>query len=100
MLFDPHTNAIWVTSQHGQGGSVIRIDPATNRVVASVSAGCCPGAIALENGAIWVTDVATGRVSEISETAGGVIESFNVGQGVDAVAVGEGGLWVTVDPSA
>ena len=46
-------SAVWVASDLGM--SVSRIDPETNRVVATIPLGNRPGAIAAGEGYVWVT---------------------------------------------
>ena len=44
---------MWVAN--GFDGTVLRVDPATNRVVQTIGVGGVPRAIAAGNGAVWVT---------------------------------------------
>ena len=45
--------AVWVAD--GLAGAVSRVDPATNRVVATISVGNEPGGVALSGSSVWVT---------------------------------------------
>ena len=45
-------NAVWVTDN--EDGTVVRIDPKSNRVVATIPVGDFPNAIATGMGAVWV----------------------------------------------
>jgi YVTN family beta-propeller protein len=93
--------AAWVTNN--DDGSVSRIDPKTNRVVARIPVGDYPNAIASGDGAVWVVargsgneintdllkriDPATNRVTDAIKV---VSSNFVVG----SVAVGTGAVWV------
>ena len=44
---------MWVAN--GAGGTLSRIDPATNEVVATVDVGNRPSGVAVGNGDVWVT---------------------------------------------
>jgi virginiamycin B lyase len=56
LAVDPRNGAVWVASH--RGGTVVRIDPATNRVVATIAAGNVgpsgPHQIGLGLGSVWV----------------------------------------------
>jgi class 3 adenylate cyclase/DNA-binding beta-propeller fold protein YncE len=96
---DPSGASIWVTtvSAGGRVGHAIQIDAATGTVIGGQPIGCCPGAIAIGGGYVWVTNSVDGTVERISEVTGDVAPPIAVGKGVDGIAVGQGGLWVTID---
>jgi streptogramin lyase len=107
---DPSGSSVWVTTvvSGGRVGRAVQIDASTGEIIGGQPIGCCPGAIAIGEGYVWVTNSADGTVQRISLTTGDVAPSITVGpvtsctsrnceQGVNGIAVGEGGVWVTVD---
>ena len=110
---DPHTNlvvetipvgpaprflatgegSVWTLNQGD--GSVSRIDPKTNKVVATIEVGV-PGEggdIAVGEGSVWVTSFEF-PLSRIDPAPNKVVQQF-AGQGGDAVRVGQGSVWLT-----
>lgn len=84
----------------GSDGSVARIDPRTNEVVATIDPGVWPGSIALENGALWVSEKVGNLIARVDLRTGEVVGTFEVGTNfVSGIAVGGGVLWAT-DPIA
>jgi YVTN family beta-propeller protein len=87
--------AVWV--YNGESGKVIRIDPKTNRVVATIAveAGCAPGApcgtVAIGQGAVWVGSGAGGTVSRIDPQTNQVVALLPYGA---SVCVSPGAVWV------
>jgi YVTN family beta-propeller protein len=82
--------AVWTSS-----GGIVRVDPRGDRVVAEISAGNSPSAIATGAGGVWVTDDADNTLARIDpESANAVTATTPVGQQPSAVAVGEGAVWV------
>jgi YVTN family beta-propeller protein len=96
---DPSDASIWVTTvgAGGRVGRAIQIDASTGKVIGGQPIGCCPGAIAIGGGYVWVTNSVDGTVERISQVTGDVAPPITVGRGVDGIAVGQGGLWVTID---
>jgi DNA-binding beta-propeller fold protein YncE len=96
---DQDGSSLWVTAAGSgrQVGWAIEIDTGTGRVINRQPVGCCPGAIAVGEGYVWVTNSREGTIERISEVSGDVAPPISVGRGVDGIAVGEGGVWVTVD---
>jgi YVTN family beta-propeller protein len=77
---------------------VSQIEPSTNRVVRTVRVGKDPIAVAVGEGAVWVTNYLDGTVSRIDPQRGRVVETIKVGPNPDRIAAGENGVWVTVHP--
>jgi DNA-binding beta-propeller fold protein YncE len=96
---DQDGSSIWVTAvgTGRQVGWAIEIDASTGGIINRQPVGCCPGAIAVGEGYIWVTNSRDGTIERISEVSGDVASPISVGRGVDGIAVGQGGVWVTVD---
>jgi YVTN family beta-propeller protein len=94
--------AVWVTSF--QGVSVIKIDPATNRVVGRVNpGGQGPVGVTVFDGYVWVANHdgrPTGSVAKIDPDAMKVVDLIYVGFGSNSgptwIAHGAGSLWVGV----
>jgi len=94
--------AIWVTN-FGDG-TVSRIDPQTNRVVATIPVGRGPTGVAVGEGAVWVANTADKTVSRIdperNEVNGSPVDLTHwccwPGRFVpNLLAVGESAVWVT-----
>ena len=82
--------SIWIVSPDG---IVLRVDPASMRVVESVAVGNVPSAIAAGAGSVWVTNSHDGTVTRIDpETL--VTKPIQVGNGPAAVAVNAAGAWI------
>jgi 40-residue YVTN family beta-propeller repeat len=75
---------------------VQRIDPMTNRVVATIPVRCQPRFLAVGEGGVWVLNQADGTVSRIDPQTNQVAATIEVGVpgfGGD-IAAGEGAVWV------
>jgi len=86
--------AVWVTIgvTGGDSGMVIRIDPATNQVVASIEVERWPAQVVATDNALWVTHSVTPHVTRIDPTTNVVSATLNldcptVGLAADAAAV-------------
>jgi DNA-binding beta-propeller fold protein YncE len=99
LVADQDGSSIWVSAAGSgrQVGWAIEIDASTGGIINRQPVGCCPGAIAVGEGYIWVTNSRDGTIERISEVSGDVAPPISVGRGVDGIAVGQGGVWVTVD---
>ncbi len=90
--------AVWVYNP--ETGDLLRVDPATNQVVASISVGqdCRVGCgnIAIGQGAVWVTTGPTSQVVRIDPQTNKVIATIPISpdQGVDVYTT-PGAVWVT-----
>ena len=101
--------AVWVGAAQGYFGSgtVVQLDPATGRAIATFGVGGVDG-LAAGLGHCWVANAGAGIVERLDPVSvpssggqpvtttvvsGTVGSSINVGRGVDAVAVGDGRLW-------
>ncbi|HET7744948.1 MAG TPA: BTAD domain-containing putative transcriptional regulator, partial [Gaiellaceae bacterium] len=74
--------------------SVAVVDPAKHEVVADVSIGGRPVALAADKDAIWVADADDGTVSRIDPKTYEVVKTIGLGADVNDVAVGFGSVWV------
>ena len=91
--------AIWLTTAAGAEAHVLRIDPATDEVRATIDispsqlGGSGLGAIATGNGAVWVVDY-QGTLWKIDPTSNKLIDRFPVAGVGTAVTTGAGSVWV------
>ncbi|MBA3364857.1 MAG: hypothetical protein H0U03_03600 [Actinobacteria bacterium] len=73
-----------------------RIDPTTNRVVASLRTGESPAQAALApDGTVWVPGKASNTVSRIDPARNRVVDSFRAGPGALTAVRAFGSMWVT-----
>jgi hypothetical protein len=91
------SGAVWVAV----GASVYRVGPGTslvdNRVTRAFAAlphGRLIGDIAVDAGAVWVTDSTRGRVYRFAAATGRLEAVVAVGATAGALTVGDGGVWV------
>jgi streptogramin lyase len=86
--------SVWVTANHGM---VYRIDPATNKVIASTDVGDYAFGIAVGGGSVWITS--PGEVGELirldAVTNQVVGDPIEVGPGPVPVAFDFGYAWVS-----
>lgn len=83
--------AVWVARAAGE---IARVDPESDEVVATISVGNAPVAIATGAGGVWIADEVDNTVARIDPSANAVAAVTPVGQGPTAIAVGEGAVWV------
>jgi len=85
--------SVWVAN--GPAGTIIRIDPASNQVVATIHAGrpvCC---LAFGDGAVWAASLATDAVVRIDPAANSVVDAFpSGGLAPEGIAFADGFVWV------
>lgn len=93
-------DAVWVTDI--QSNTLVRIDPATNEIVARIAVGGGPASVEVGAGSVWVTNPESGSVSRIDPATNEVIATINLGPfHLDAlehpvgIAIDEHGVWVT-----
>jgi len=85
--------AIWVVGD-GADQRLWRIDPQRHRITATIPLGFPPGAVAVGEGAVWVTDQLGDRLARIDPATNRVVTVIPVGRGARGVAVGPGSVWV------
>ncbi len=85
--------AVWVLCQ-GEG-NVVKIDPKTMAIVATIEVGVPGGGgdIAAGEGAIWVSSFGF-PISKIDPKSGKVVQQF-VGEGGDAIRAAGGAVWLS-----
>jgi branched-chain amino acid transport system substrate-binding protein len=85
-----------VWAQAGEGTSVFRIDPRTNKVVQRIDLETRDlDGLAVGGGSVWATDLQEGLLWRIDPGPDPIARSIEVGFGVTAVAYGRGAVWVT-----
>jgi streptogramin lyase len=89
--------AVWATLPN----AVVRIDPNTNKVVATIPVQAIEdyGKLAVGEGGVWVTHQVS-KLSRIDPASNQVIATIDVGPGVRGVTTGGGMVWVTREPGA
>ena len=70
-----------------------RIDPKTNKLVATFRLGSDPTGVAVGEGAVWVTHLDDNKISKIDPRTDAVVASGSA-PGPKAVTVGGGSIWV------
>src|SRR6185503_7832943 len=69
------------------------IDPATNRVVASIPVGSKPVALAVGAGGVWVGDARDVTITRVDPETRKVVKTIGIGAPVVDLATGLGGVW-------
>jgi DNA-binding beta-propeller fold protein YncE len=92
--------AVWVATE-GFAATVLRIDPGTYAVEATVAAGGSDFThsigMVVGEGYTWVTNATVGQVFRIALAGNDVQQPIDVGKAITGIAVGLGAVWVTVD---
>ncbi len=86
--------SIWVTLQ---GGGLLRIDPATNAIIAHIDTGPPQGysqALVVAEGSVWLTNYTDSTVSRIDAHDYRLLATIPVGDGPEGIAAGPGAIWV------
>jgi YVTN family beta-propeller protein len=82
-------DAVWVAPF---GGLLSRLAPTNGRVVQQLDPNSGGAAIALGDGAVWLTDTEGDNVTRVDPS--GLVKPIPVGNGPTGIAFGEGGVWV------
>ena len=91
--------SIWVAvNKTGteQSGSVVRIDPTTAEVTASVVTGRWIHSLAAGDDAVWATNFLDGTISVIDARSAVVVATSPIGNRPGGVATGHGSVWLTL----
>ena len=81
---------LWVSSN---GVGLRRIDPRTNRIVATAPLPIHLYSVVVRNGYAWTTDETAGKLYKI-DRSGRIAASYETGDGALQVAAGNGRIWV------
>jgi YVTN family beta-propeller protein len=87
------TGAVWA----GQGDtkSLVRIDPVSDKVVATIPIGIEAWYIAASDTAVWVTDWRTNTIVRVDPATNGVVATIpNLPAGTTGIAIAPGAVWV------
>ena len=87
-------DAVWVLTP--ADNRVVRIDPATNEVVATIAVGRAASGLAVGAGAVWVSRRSDGTVVRIDPATNQVAATIAVGRAPGAVTVAGGVVWVAL----
>ena len=74
-------------------GTVARIDPSTNKVVARIRVARNPYGIAARSRSLWVASLGAGTISSLEASSGRVVKTIRVGGDPVGVALTSGGIW-------
>jgi YVTN family beta-propeller protein len=84
--------AVWVHNE--TKGTVTRIDPKTNAVVATITVGLGIGQMAIGTDAVWVVSHDYGSVSKIDPQTNKVVDTIDLNGPIATVTVTPDALWV------
>ena len=90
--------AVWIIV-NGTPRTLVRVDPATNKVTGTFEILGAPTAVRAGLGGVWVSDPTNDVVSRVDPGSGIVVASIPVGGRPQFLAVGEGAVW-TMNQSA
>ena len=83
-----------------RGDTVVRLDPSTNRVTATIRVGVNPLSVAFDSGSVWVANYGDGTISRIDPDTSQV-QSIEVGAHPTHIALdAEGSLWIVTEPAS
>ncbi len=85
------TGSIWMITD--TAGTLARIDPDTNAVVAEIPIQGGANALAFGMGAVWLTSSSGDTLTRVNAFTNVVEEVIKVGRGPVSVAIGEGSVW-------
>jgi YVTN family beta-propeller protein len=88
----PDENALWVSEETG---SVVRIDPASLQVTATVKVGANPLHSAIVGGDLWVPNLDDSTISVVGRSAGKLKNTFPGPSGAIAISSAAGDVWVS-----
>lgn len=92
------SGSIWVAvNQAGvdRAGSIVRLDPESEQVIASITTGRFVHSLAAVGDQIWATNFLDGTVSVIDSRSGELVASSPIGNRPGGVAAGHGSVWLT-----
>jgi YVTN family beta-propeller protein len=86
-------NAVWLAG-NTVDRRILKLDPQTARVVATVRLSVAPRRVTVGEGAVWVTGEIDNVVLRIDPHENRVVARIRVGRGGSGVAAGGGSVWV------
>jgi len=93
--------SVWVTAPElrpdGSRGTLVRIDPASNTIAASIHIGGPIQDVAVGAGSVWVTrpEGRSSTILRVDATSEQVVGTVPTAESAGSVVFGEGSLWVT-----
>jgi YVTN family beta-propeller protein len=84
--------AVWV--HNAEHATVVRVDPKTNQVVATIPVGHGPGNIRLEAGFVWVLNHDDGTVSKVDPQTNTVVATIALPPPLGFLGASPGAVWV------
>ena len=85
------TSSIWMITD--TAGTLARIDPDTNAIVAEITVPAGSSAMAFGENSVWITSESKDILTRINGSTNVVTEHIKIGRGPSAVAVGDGAVW-------
>jgi streptogramin lyase len=85
--------AVWVTGD-ALDRRLFRIAPRSGRLLGAYPLPAAPQAVAVGDGAVWVTSALSNQLIKVSPLTGRVTQAIPTGAGTDGVAVAAGSVWV------
>jgi streptogramin lyase len=86
--------SLWVAVAQDTGGVLVRIDPATEKIITSIPVGSDPTGVAAAAGSIWVASYDDGTLTQVDPARNAILAAIPVGPEPDWLAVDAGMLWV------
>ena len=90
--------SVWQTDYDND--ALVRIDPVTGKVVASIPVGSAPEGVAVTAGSVWVANEHNGSVQRVDPATNRVVATIPVGpiapNGPQIMTAGPGGVWVGI----
>jgi YVTN family beta-propeller protein len=91
--------SVWQTDY--ENNAVLRIDPASGKVLAKIPVGLQPLGVVVTAGAVWVANEHSGSVTRIDPATNKVVATIPINSpdsaGPQIMTAGPGGVWVDVD---
>jgi YVTN family beta-propeller protein len=91
--------SVWQTDY--ENNAVLRIDPATGKVLAKIPVGLQPLGVVVTAGSVWVANEHSGSVTRIDPATNKVVATIPINSpdsaGPQIMTAGPGGVWVDVD---
>jgi YVTN family beta-propeller protein len=93
LCVDAHDDGVWVSDD--LAGTVTRVDPQTNEVVATVAVGKGPSdGVRGPDGLEWIPNNGDGTISRIDPATNKVVDTIKVGPSPFVVRSAFGDIWV------
>ncbi len=88
------TAGVWVANSSLTDSKLYRIDPASNKVVATVALERVCKGMAADGDSLWLSDYGGGKVWRVDAATNKIVATINVGGSPAAIAAGLGSIWV------